>query len=170
MKDAKAYLTRAKIILDDLHIPYGNIVNVVVNSRAKSRWGRCSKVVGGYKIEISDRLLQDNVSFEATLNTMVHELLHAYEGRMCHTGEWKRCAEIVNRNYDYLNIQRCTSSEEKGIEATSRVVKYKYKVTCQTCGHACYYQRHSAIIKALEKDEHSCRCTCGSDNLKLEVI
>ena len=170
MKDAKQQLQQAMLLLDNIEIPYGPIVGITVNSRAKSRWGRCTKVCGGYRIEITDRLLQDDVSYEATMDTLVHELLHAYPNRMCHTGEWKRCAELVNDCYAFLNIKRCTSAAEKDIEEEPRIKRYKYIITCQDCDREYKYQRRSAVIKAIEQDpyNHGCRCCCGSKNLRLE--
>ena len=38
--------------------------------------------------------------------TLIHELLHTVPGGQCHTGEWKKWANIVNEKTDY-HIRRC---------------------------------------------------------------
>lgn len=165
MKNADLLLEDAKDVLDSLNIEYGNILAVVVNSRAKSRWGRCcSKGNNNYIIEISERLLQYDVSWEAAMNTMIHELLHAHKDRMCHTGEWKRCANLVNANYPQYNIKRCTSSEEKGLKDEhhrTRKESYKYEIICNKCGQIDKYKRKSEVVKLIlaNPENSGCRCT-----------
>lgn len=150
-----------KDILDDLNIEYGPIDRVEVNFRASSRWGMCTyhRATGTYTVEVSSRLLVDGVEWEALLDTLVHEFLHAYRGRMSHTGEWKRCAELVNRNYDWLNIKRCTSSEEKGIER--RISDYKYLITCDRCGTVSAYKRKSKVVELIMRSPKNNSCRCG---------
>ena len=165
MKDINMLFRDAREVLDSLNIEYGNILAVNVNSRAKSRWGRCySKGNNNYVIEISERLLQYDVSWEAAMNTMIHELLHAHKDRMCHTGEWKRCANLVNRKDPQYNIKRCTSSEEKGIPEEhykSRNESYKWEIVCDKCGTVDKYKRKSNVVKLIlaNPKNSGCRCT-----------
>lgn len=66
-----------------------------INTRAKKRWGCCRVVANGvYNIEISERLLADDVSDQATKNTIMHELIHAVEGCLSHTGKCKKQAKV----------------------------------------------------------------------------
>lgn len=165
MKDINMLFGDAREVLDSLNIEYGNILAINVNSRAKSRWGRCySKGNNNYVLEISERLLQDDVYWEAAMNTMIHELLHAHKDRMCHTGEWKRCANLVNKYYPQYNIKRCTSSEEKGIKEerhATRRESYKYEITCDGCGYVDKYKRMSPVVKLIlaNPKNSGCRCT-----------
>ncbi len=171
MKNVNTLLQDAKDILDDLNIPYGTIYQVTVNSRATGRWGRCTRHprYNNYTIEISSRLLKDDVSYEAAMDTMIHELLHAYKNRMCHTGDWKKCANIVNTNYPQYNIKRCTSAEEKGI--TLNVSAYKFKITCKTCGVVSYTKRETKVVKLLKRGSTACTCRkCNGHTFKVEEI
>ena len=162
MKNINVLLQDAKDVLDDLNIPYGNIVSVIVNTRAIGRWGRCTRLRGtnNYRIEISSRLMEDNVEWEAAMDTMIHELLHAYPDRMCHTGEWKRCAELVNREYPIYNIKRCSSEEERGVENV-RVTKAKYIIVCKDCGTKSYYQRETKAVARIRRYGNLSNYRCG---------
>ena len=172
MKDLNTLLQDSKDVLDDLNIEYGKIVRCTVNYRAQSRWGICRKVGNNeYEIEISYKLMADEVEWEAAMNTMIHELLHAHRDRMCHTGEWKRCAELVNREYPIYNIKRCSSSEERGVSQSK--TKYKYKVICHGCGNVCYYMKNGKAIQKIRArgSKSGYFCTkCSSHNLEVEVL
>ena len=117
MKDLNTLVADCKDILDDLDIIYGPIDSVKVNNRLTACWGRCkyNKRTGLYIIEFSKDIMQDYMEYEATMNTIIHEFLHAGPNRMCHTGEWKRLANLVNREFPQFHISRCTSAEEKGV-------------------------------------------------------
>lgn len=156
-----------KAILDALHIQYGPIDEVTINSRAQSRWGRCTyhKATNTYSIEISMRLLTDDVEYKALMDTMIHEFLHAHKDRMCHTGEWKRCANLVNVHYGF-NIKRCTSANEKGI--ADSITKYKYKIVCNYCGCANYYCRETKLVRTIRQTPQLYICSkCGNSNFNV---
>ena len=164
-----------KDVLDDLGIEYGPVERVEVNFTAKCRWGRCAynRVRGTYSIEISSRLLVEGVEWEAMLNTLIHEYLHAHKDRMCHTGEWKRCANLVNREYPCYNIKRCTSSEEKGFSEAEIESQYKYRIICDRCGTVSKYRKKSKIVSLIMRQSKgsSCRCgKCGSNNFTVESL
>ena len=84
-------------ILDILGIKYGPIANVTTSNRYKARWGTCSfnRQTKKYSITLNADLLNEEFTYEAAMDTMIHELLHAHANRMCHTGEWKKCAMLV---------------------------------------------------------------------------
>ena len=156
-------------ILDSLNIDFGPIDEVNVNTRAKSIWGRCiqHRSTNTYSISISSELLKDEVSYEALMDTVIHEFLHAHENRMCHTGEWKRCANLINKKYGY-NIKTSTSPDEKGLETKEK--KAKYIITCDVCGTENKYMRKSKIVKLImARPKNSlCRCgCCGSQNFTI---
>lgn len=136
----------------DLNIPIADCIRVKVNSRAKKRWGLCTlECQDEYVIEISNRLLDDSISEEATFNTMIHELLHTCPNCMNHGKEWKKWADVINRNTKY-NIKRTTSCAEKGIESVSRFPKYT--VTCDICNAEWHYNRAGNVIQNLNR----CKC------------
>ena len=167
MKNLNVLVADCKDILDDLNIIYGPIDSVRVNNRLTACWGRCryNKRTGLYSIELSGRLMSEDIDYEATMNTIIHEFLHAGPNRMCHTGEWKRLAELVNREYPQFNITRCTSGEEKGV--ANRVVAHNYTVKCPECGREHHYARAGRVIKALRTNANSCRGVCGNNRLIL---
>jgi len=115
----------------------GNIVEWKINTRAKTRWGKCTKerATGNCIIEISNRLLEDDrISEKDCKTTMIHEILHSCKDCMAHTGKWKEYATIMNLKYGY-NIKRVTKGEEKGVENhTSKSMPYKYRYRCSRCG------------------------------------
>lgn len=175
MKNINILLQDAKDVLDDLNIPYGRIVSVTVNSRATGRWGRCTSIGNMcYKIEISNALLDDSVTWESALNTMIHELLHAYPGRMCHTGEWKKCAERVNKEYYPLyNIKRTNSAAELGVNLENQVASYRYTVSCTNCGAKSYFKKRTKVVQYLSEHDYNyayCCAKCGSHNLAVTVL
>ena len=131
--------------MNAIDIPYGKIVEVTVNYRAKSRWGQCRKSYANadgivYKININCDLCHPDASERGLKETIIHEILHTCPDCMCHTGEWKRLAELVNDCYGY-NVKRCNSSEEKGMEEfyaqhdeLKKKPTWKYEIRCKSCG------------------------------------
>ena len=168
----KRNLAMCKRVCDDVNIPYRDIVNIKVNTRAKTRWGLCKSLGGDkFEIEISDRLLQPGVSSLALMNTLLHEILHTCYGCMNHGKQWKAYAQRLN-NIGY-NIKRCTSSAEKNIPEVQLKREYKYKVICNKCGYEYKYMRKGEVIKQIERNpnRHGCRCgRCNSRNLKLITL
>lgn len=154
---------KGRCMLIDLGIDYGEIVNVKINSRAKRRWGRCCYDIYSPKwedcrfvIEISDRLLNDEVSEDALMNTMVHELLHTCKDCMNHGKIWKKLAAMVNSKYG-LNIKTCTSAAEKNIKDDYVAPDKKYVLRCPACGHIWKRARMTNAVKYPELYG----CSCG---------
>lgn len=152
-------------ICDTLGIPYREVINIKVNSRAKRRFGQCAEIEPNkFEIEISDRLLQKGVSQLTLMNTMLHELLHTCEGCMNHGRKWKAYAARLNAiGYDVKT--RATAAE--AAEAPLIGNPYKYEVTCDRCGSTWKYMKRGAVVKALQRDPNSCKCGCGSRDFKL---
>lgn len=132
--------------LNAIGIEYGEITSVVINTRAKQRWGQCKLSNGGYIISISHRLIQDDVELIHLETTVIHEILHTCKGCMNHGKTWKGLAEKVNKSYGY-NIKRTTSCEEKGIEPipTNEIIKHKF--VCKECGQIITRKRESDFTK-----------------------
>lgn len=146
MQDLNALARECMDELDAIHIPYSKNVFFIVNTRAKSRWGLCSHLPDGtYRIQISSRLLENGIAPDGAKNTIIHELLHTCPGGHGHKGEWKRYAQIVNNAYGY-NIQRTSSSEEKGV-AENTDVDAKYILACSDCGRKWRFNRLTNSLK-----------------------
>lgn len=161
-------LLDAKDVLDMLNIPYGNVTKVLVNYTANSRWGQCryNSRTDSYVIEISARLLDEDVPYESGMSTMIHELLHAYKGRMNHTGEWKRYAEYINSQFPIYNIKRTNSSAEMSIDTSN--IRYKYRIVCDKCGTESLYMRESRVVKLIKMGAGCYNCTkCGSSKFSI---
>lgn len=129
-----------KVCIDEVlgaGIEPGNIVSWVINHRAKTRWGMCTKNPDGTCIiQIAARLIEDErIPEQACKETMIHEILHTCKGCKGHTGLWLVYANIMNKKYGY-NIKRTTSGEEKGVEnyTASKRLDYKYCFVCENCG------------------------------------
>lgn len=127
--------------LDKLQIPYREVEKFVVNTRAKSRWGRCqTSNTGKFIISISDRLLMEDASMNGLKNTIIHELLHTCVGCMNHKAKWKFYAEKVNRAYGY-DIKRTSTADEKGVKEVIRKRKVNHKYVCEKCGQTVTRER-----------------------------
>ena len=171
MKDLQKLVKECKAELNAIGIEYGNITYVKINTRATSRWGLCRNLTPSYdwedsrfEIEISNRLLEDNVKDSATKQTIIHELLHSCKGGMTHKGKWKEYANKVNANYNQYNITRCTSSKELGIDETNTKINAKYILKCSCCGNTYFHSRMSKSVK------HPEWFLCGKCHGKLERI
>lgn len=174
MKDVNEFVWKAVRQLKDLGVTPGHISKIEVNNRVKSRWGQCSRRYDGtrytYRIEINGVLLKDDVTYMATMDTVMHEVIHTCEGAFNHGKEFKRLAAMVNGAYGY-RVQRCTSAEEKNIEPAAK--KVKYLVKCEKCGHVYKYQRETKLIQILKSGRTTTRYACGvcrADNFTLEIL
>lgn len=148
--------------LDMLRIPYGNILELEVNTRAMKRWGQCKKISNGYSINISARLLEDSISDQSTKETILHELLHTCENCFDHGIEWKRLAQKVNQAYGY-QIKRTTEADEKGIAEMPVLTQVKHRFHCAGCGAVIERVRESKFTK----NYHQYRCSkCGAHFIK----
>lgn len=162
MKNVNKVFEDCKKICLELDIPIAENISVKVNSRAKKRWGLCTlECQDEYIIEISNRLLADEISEEATFNTMIHELLHTCPDCMNHGKRWKHWADIINSNTKY-NIKRTSSCQEKGIESISNMPKYT--VTCNICNAKWYYNRAGRVVENIN------RCKCPYCNIKSLIL
>lgn len=166
MNNFKQAIEEAKNVLDSLNIEYGPIDDIVINSRATSRWGLCTynPKTGEFIIEINVELL--SVDHTALMNTLIHELLHAHKSRFNdgHRGMWKTYADLINLYYPQYTIKRCTSAEEKGLSNYShstRSESYKYIIICDKCGNVDKYKRKSRVVSAILANPKHSGCWCG---------
>lgn len=160
MKDLNKLFAIAKSNLDTIGIEYGDIVEIKVNTRAKSRWGQC-KIVNGtqryewfdreFEINISDRILVDEVNDDKVISVIIHEILHTCEGCFNHGEKWKKYADLVNDCYSCYKVETTQSCEFFGFNSREEHIKNsKYKIKCNGCGNVFYRNRMF--------DTNSCRC------------
>lgn len=129
--------------------------HIKVNSRAKSRFGRCIRENDGrFMIELSSRLY--DAPEHSCRQTLAHELIHTCEGCMNHGELFRRYAEKMNRKYGY-NIKRTNSAEEMGVESGSE--NGKYIVVCKKCGKEIRRTRQSPLTK----NPSQYRCVCEGE-------
>lgn len=151
-----------------LNLPISNKINeeIVINRRAKSRFGCCKRIkrLSGetFEIEISHRLL--NCDQKMIKQTLAHELLHTCACCDNHGHLWQAYARKMNEAYGY-NIKRTGTAEQLGIEENEqkRILKENYVLICKNCGIKVARTRMSNVVKYPSQY----RCRCGG---KLERI
>ncbi|MCI8506262.1 MAG: hypothetical protein HFI67_08765 [Lachnospiraceae bacterium] len=150
MKDLGKLAAQCEAELEGMGLTCGTVRRWSVNSRAEKRWGQCRQVAEGvFDIEISQRLLEDEVDEIATKTTIIHELLHTVEGCLGHRGKWKFLAEMVGKTYPQYQIKRTSSCEEKGLSQAGET-QARYRITCTGCGVQAYRQRAGRLVKRPE--------------------
>ena len=155
-------MMKCRNILKEEGIPVSNnITGPVINSRAKSRFGRCTKVRGGYEIEISSRLLSCNDKIIETV--ILHELLHTCPKCMNHGSLWKLYAAIINEKYGYQITCR-TNYETLGLQAPGSRETIKYMIVCTECGQKYPRKRKCRLVENVD------RYRCGKCGGKLEIL
>lgn len=165
MKDLQKLLQECKEELDVLGIRYStDITSLEVNKRAKNRWGQCKKNGGIYSINISERLLADDIKDKSCKQTIMHELLHTCKGCMNHGKEWTRLGKLVTDCYGCYDITRCTSADSLGINLDVTIYKYSFK--CKKCGKIIYKQRESKFTRNYQDYHHK---GCGGKFEKAEI-
>lgn len=139
----------------------GNInPKVKVNTRAKRRFGLCSKTRSGeYEIEINHQLL--NTDEITVMNTIIHEILHTCEGCMNHGRLWTSYVNKMNRVYGY-NITKTSSYEKMGLEKP----KPKYLIKCKSESCAMEIPRYKKSKTVTQIHKYACPKCRG----KLKVI
>lgn len=128
---------------------------VVVNTRAKTRFGRCIKRGSRYTIELSVRVTE----VWAMRQILAHEVLHTCYGCGNHGKRWKGYADRMNAAYGY-QIQTTSHPETLGVSP----VTTRYRVRCQACGREFARMKRSALITHPERY----RCKCGGHLQKTE--
>ena len=123
------------------------INEVRINYRSKKRWGMCkyTSSTDSNVIEISNRILGDDVPYEKVLQVVVHEVLHATYGCHNHGKLWKRRAAQVMEKYPELNISRCNSASEFGV-SEYKCPEKKYAVQCPICKRTWRRAKQSKLI------------------------
>ena len=158
MKDYVKIFNQCKLELDAISIPYNKSASITTNKR-KVALGVCRFENGNYTIEISERVLKDEVTDEGVREVIMHELLHTGKGCMKHTGNWLEAAKIVNKLLGYHIQRTCDEDILKKYNITMKKnnTDFKYIVKCTECGATWKKHNKSPFIKNLSQY----RCTCG---------
>lgn len=128
-----------------------------INSRAVTRFGRCSYTGGRYTIELAEVLL--NAPELSCKQTIAHELIHTCPDCMNHGVKFRKYADMMNKTYGY-HISRTNSEEEMGVESRAN---YQYRIVCESCGNEFMRTRRTSVIEHPERYH----CQCGG---KLKVF
>ena len=124
---------------------------VVINRRAKTRFGCCKRLPeGGFVIELSE--MTAAAGERACREVLAHELLHSCPGCLGHGRLWQSYAAIMNSARGY-NIRRTLRRGELGIPEPA---KYRYRLQCQSCGAIIGRMKRSPLIK--RPSRYRCRC------------
>lgn len=191
-KDLNELLEEIISQAEALGIPVSSQINsdVVVNQRARSRFG-CCKIVHsptlrtehGHKIEKSKKnqiekpdecqsgpryIIEISAALsvapiDAIKEVLAHEVLHTTPGGDRHTGPWKKYASMMNQSYGY-HIKRTNSPESLGVSLPREKPTAKYLIICKKCGMT---QERSRISKVI-KHPSLYRCKCGG-KLKIKT-
>lgn len=126
---------------------------LIVNNRAKKRWGQANYAT--CSININARLLNDDVGDFGARNCMMHELLHLITPGSGHTGEWKTLADEINKKSKgkYV-IKRTSTAEEYGLKPLENSDNSKYVLECNKCGLQIKRERMSNFVKHPSKYSH----------------
>lgn len=153
MNDINALLKEVIRDARTLKIPVSRLIapEVVINTRAKMRFGCCRKKGLGWVIEISDRLL--DADEKIVRETLAHEILHTCHGCQNHQRKWKDYAAMMNEAYGY-EIKRTGKAEDMGV-TPEKIARYALK--CEKCGLILTRTRRSKVINHPERY----RCKCG---------
>ena len=139
MNDFDVLLVKVKREAKKIGIPISDNIDsrIAVNTRAKTRYGRCTKI--------------------SCRQTIAHELIHTCPGCMDHGDRFRYYASKMNNAYGY-NISRTNSAEEMGVP-DRRKTDAKFIITCRKCGSSFTRTKRSALIDSPSKY----RCKCGGE-------
>ncbi len=154
----KEKIDKAVDIIKDIYpsFQYKGFTKVRI-SKARSKWGsvKYNRITGDFALTISnvfEDIQNDDKANEKLLNTVVHELIHTIPGCMNHGPNFKYYAALVNNKYPKLNIQRCTSMGQFGIQKTKK--EPLYIATCSKCRRNWKYYRKPKLFDYISK----CKC------------
>ncbi len=139
-------------------VPNGILPKVLINTRAKTRFGRCVvSANGSCRIELAARVAA--AGERACKTVLAHEVLHSCKGCRNHQARWKAYAERMNAAYGY-DIRRTHSPEALGVldDAPCR-----YRLRCCRCGAQLQRMKKSPLVQHPERY----RCRCGGQFMTL---
>ena len=148
--------------LQEIGIPVSkDIEDVVINNKAKARFGACKVKKGTfgkrrYVIEISSEVLGCETKDLSLI--IIHELLHTCKDCFNHGKKWKLYCGIVEKELGY-KITRTQRYEELGLVKPREREQVKYMVKCSGCGQEFPRKRMCTLVKYPERYKCS---KCGN--------
>ena len=147
-------------ILDEKQ--YGKI-DIAISNRNNKRYGCCKQEepdkkyktvvkIGRRKIIRFEKFKVHHIEISKWVmeledsiikNTIMHELIHCLPYCNNHSIEFKKYADLINKNYNY-NISRVGDKKkdyEKSNLEFNEIKKYNYKIRCKNCKTEIYRQR-----------------------------
>lgn len=125
--------------------------DVVVNTRARTRFGCCRTRMGRHTIEVAAALLEADE--QAIRQVLAHEVLHTCPGCANHGAKWQHWASLMSQRFGY-DIRRTDSHGALGIKDTRPI---RYWVICRRCGNRTPRMKRSSLVEHPERY----RCKCG---------
>ena len=125
--------------------------DVVINTRARTRFGCCRSRMGRHTIEVAAALLEADE--QAIRQVLAHEVLHTCPGCANHGAKWQHWALLMSQRFGY-DIHRTDSHGALGIEDARPV---RYVVVCRQCGNRINRMKRSSLVQHPERY----RCKCG---------
>lgn len=131
--------------------------HVLLNKRAKKRYGRCIHTAEKYTIELSAFLENADPVFVYTV--AAHEILHTCPGCMNHGAKWKQYAAQLKKRYGY----EITRTANVSLLPETGAPEAKYAFKCTMCCAVIRRQKMSKLVQHLERY----RCKCGGKLVRL---
>ena len=163
MNDFNALLQTVIAEAKAIRIPISDLIqpDILVNRRAKKRFGQCILKNGVYTIELSERLC--NAPEKSCKQTIAHELIHTCKGCDNHGNLFMQYADRMNRHYGY-HIKSTNSCEEMGIPQEPAEKNVRYILLCRKCGIQIRRERYSAVVAYPSR--YHCRCGGALERIK----
>lgn len=162
MKNLDKLFQESLADIKTIGIPVGNIVKINVSNMKKNTWAYCYKIPTmdgnnpNYGIDVSPRLVMDDVSDQSLKDTIAHEILHTCKGCWKHQGQWKRYANIVNNFYKgKYHIQTRESPFDKGISLDE---SYRYVIRCNKCSKEVGIHKKCKTLMTVKENRGGCIC------------
>jgi 5-methylcytosine-specific restriction endonuclease McrA len=170
MNDFDALLVKVKREAKKIGIPISDNIDsrIAVNTRAKTRYGRCTKKGNSFVIELSSILI--DAPEISCRQTIAHELIHTCPGCMDHGDRFryyaskmnKFCSKKCSAEYKHRKIIDAWKNEEyKGNpesipKAIRKYLLEKSNYKCEECGFEGYNKlTNKTILQIHHKDGDS---------------
>ena len=128
-----------------------------VNVDAMNAFGQCRRNRNHNNVEIRIyKTHYEHGKVEDVINTIVHELCHAYDYKYSHHGQhWKYMAKIAGRHFNTV-ITRCSAFDED--EIALRKTKAIATLTCKSCAKQYLLMRRTRAFNSQGKGFRCGRC------------
>ena len=157
------------------------IREVKLSTRCTRRFGLCTYHRDDYGEIIEVTITISDICFHSTKNCLrdviLHELCHAMPNGQGHREGFHNYARKVMRLYKDCHIDTYSTHEEaekknEYIKFIGRYREYKYKVTCNNCGHSYYYKNETKFVRQIRLGTRlTYHCgACKHKEFNLEIL